>query len=510
MGKKLAIGMIVVFMLVTVVAAQELEFIPRVIPFPRLLAAAQCQNIYARFPSYRCCGEATTETNDNKNLPAGSYWQCPTTASRCEVKVPQIPYGSSLTGWYKGSKNCQPDWLGTFWCSDASRMTDNTWLQLAPGDYVLQNSGQPQTFQEKVYGLKLCEGSFTSACPRVPGSTQCGFTTSDPVFLADGLTDAPGSFSYTVPQGECYSYFPVINRRVIGDTCETCSSTADCATLYGSTYTYQGVQYGSVCTGNSVQLYDCLSTGSTTCTEWYDSNDNGVQDSGEQCINSVQAPRCDLYLSLPVECCPGTSSCGSQAFCDPSTYKCVSTAQCTKPTDCGHTVSCDWTTQLLKTPDCVSGQCDWDEQAVECCNDYNCPSGEYCDSDWTCKTKPTVKQPCPYQCCSNEQAYFDKTCQASSPVCCPDHSCATTAQACGGSGGIDLCLSDADCDDSDPCTVDKCAPRTGQGNVCVNSYDKDLPGCGGDEPIIPWDIIIILIVATIAVVIIIIVYKKVK
>jgi len=442
-------------------------------------AVNACQNKYAYEPAYRCCGETLSESNPGINIPANNNFYCPTGARRCEV-YPTTLSGISGTGWYKGRINCQVNFLGQYWCDDAVRLQENEWVDIQSGQHVFQNSGSTQQLRYKTYSLKLCEGSFTEACPVVAGSTQCGFETNEDIFLPDGKTGAPGNFAYTVPYGSCYVWYPDFSRHVVGDTCEDCDNNYDCIQLYGKKYTKNGVDYAvASCDGQNLQLFGCVPEGSNVCVDWRDANDNNVYDSGEECLEWGKQTLCDLVTTQAVQCCPGTDSCGGNSFCNPEKYTCEVTAECQYDYECGVVTEC---TSLpppskLKKPVCNDGQCGWDSTNVECCIKSDCPSGKYCDFDNTCKTEPVVKDVCPFACCQNEEAYFDKDCPSSSPVCCADNTCESSVSECSGNNG-DQCVADSQCDDEDPCTLDICVDRT-TGNTCLNKYNKELPGCGG-------------------------------
>lgn len=402
-----------------------------------------CEPIYAYYKSYRCCDEEKVQVNNNFAVTPSGFFQCPSWSRYCNAYTP-IGQGGILPilwRWYAGTGNCGSNFFGQFSCSEGYELTSNQWNFMEPGAYCYQNSGSTQTMKYEIWDYKLCDcqlGPCGVPCPAVPGSTNCGFVTGDDIFLENGLVEANGvnigfgQFSYTVPFNDCYSYYPETNRHDIGNTCEACDNTNDCASKYPDRYTYNGKEFGAVCSGNSVQLYDCLATGASVCTQWNDANENNQHDPGETCEKYGKKTRCDLYLDIPVQCCPGTSSCGPNAFCD-SDYVCKQTADCPGGQDfeCGQNVQCDFVSTTLKTPWCRPDKsCDFKEQDVECCSDVNCPSGYYCDfPDYTCKVKPTTKQPCPYDCCQGEVAYFDKVC-ANNGVCCGNNECANAVEEC--------------------------------------------------------------------------------
>lgn len=391
---------------------------------------AQCQDIYAYYAAFRCCDEEMTSSGV-KEMSMNEVWQCPTYAERCEVSISP---GSSVV--WRGTENCKIQLLGDFQCDDRRRVSSAD--DIAPGEYVYSQNWALVYLTYKIFDGKLCDCPLNPCglpCPRVPGSAGCGFDSTDDIFLSNGLTDAFGGYiwgdlyHYTVPEGECYTYYPETNRHPVGNTCETCDDANDCASQYPLRYNYGGTSYGAICQGNSVQLYDCMPTGGSICIRFRDANENNVQDSNEECLETGSKSRCDLFKSIPIQCCPGTSSCGPQAFCGDD-YVCHQTAECDNDYDCGSTIVCDRATLTLKDPICQSGSCTFDERPVECCYDSDCSEGYYCDyPDYTCKEKPDDKTDCPHECCDGEEEYFDRRCPGTD-VCCGDNTCAASTEAC--------------------------------------------------------------------------------
>jgi len=399
--------------------------------FPGELTGGDCKNIYGYFPSFRCCDETLLVDETIHTLYGGlwpfgepAYWHCPDTATYCKVYIDNEFCGTPYNKWDILRANGNSEWGNC-----------NTWFNLYPNDAIRTTS--TVTIKYKYWGLKLCECSLSPCgepCPKVFGSTQCGFVTNDDIYDENGLIKIDGiflpgqGFSYTVPKGGCYTYYPDVNRHIIGDTCEECESTQECLSRYPNYYNYLGKAYGAVCDGSNAQLYDCIANGPDICVDWReDANGNNVE-----CREYTASSRCDKFLAVPIECCPGTSSCGPQGFCNPDTWRCETTAECNYDWECGSVVQCDYTTKMLKTPKCQSGQCTFLEEPVDCCIDINCPTEWFCDSDYKCKEKPTVKQPCPFECCENEPYYFDRECPLSEPICCGNNVCAETLEACGG------------------------------------------------------------------------------
>lgn len=402
-----------------------------------LITGSACQNIYGYYPSFRCCDEIldwsgsktlsyTLFTFDNSQT-----FQCERTMSHCEVLLSDanLLSGSKV---YVGSADCSQEGLfsETFSCTNDKEIPIGSWVDVPGGSWVHLVGQNNVKIDFKKYRNKLCECSLSpcgTPCPGVLGSDGCGFNTNDDVYDENGKikvnADAQSQYAYTVPMGDCYAYYPDINRHIIGDTCEECEDNSDCKNRYPITYNYLGTEYGATCGGGYVQLYSCQATGSEVCTAYREDTSGNTQD----CMEYGKSTRCDIYRAIEVQCCPGDSSCGVNSFCNPDTYTCKVTAQCTYDQDCGVTVMCDFTTNTLKTPVCSSGTCGFDTQNVGCCDDSNCASGYYCSADYTCREKTDVKQVCPYQCCEDIDQYFDRSC-AIGNICCDDNTCKVSCE----------------------------------------------------------------------------------
>lgn len=409
-------------------------------PWTELGAISSCQNIYGYYPAYRCCDEtmdwqgSKTLTYSTISYDNGQTYKCPDTASHCEV-ILSNPNFAAGTNVYKGITNCRQTGLfGEAWiCDDDEVVPIGVRFSVPSGTWVHLVGQASVNIEYEHYRYVLCDCSISPCgvpCPGVLGADGCGFNTNMDIYDQLGrikiTADAQGSYAYTVPLGSCYTYYPEINRHVIGDTCEECSDDSDCASRYGDSYTYLGTEYGATCGAGYVQLYSCQDNGAEVCVKWREDS-SGFQ---QECLEYGQQTRCDLYLSIPVQCCPGTNDCGPNAFCNPDTYMCEDTAECTQDTDCGHTIQCDYADTTLNTPVCQAGECTFDERDVDCCGDINCPDGWYCAADYTCKEKTDIQDPCPYQCCAGEEEFFDRPC-APGLICCDDHTC---QQSCDGTG----------------------------------------------------------------------------
>lgn len=398
-----------------------------------------CQFVYAYYPSFLCCGETKAPTEVPMTLQSGflqpaAKWPCPSSSKYCMVKVLSINQWGTCTGL---------NWDVVSTTGQMSTPPCNTWTRMGPGDYIESYS---LNIKYKVYNDELYSCGL-SPCQTNVRSQKCGFIdTSTTYYNQDGSLKVNGiqapmlGLFYIVPYDQCLSYYPESNRHNIGDTCEQCTNTNDCASKYGMKYTYQGKQYGAVCDGQSIQLFDCLPRGGDVCVEYRVSQQG--QQTGE-CLKWSKQSRCDLSLTVPLAagmCCPGTSYCGPQAFCDPVTLTCKATAACTSTGgECGTNIMCDFTSKKLKTPTCVAGSCTFTEQTVDCCYDTNCNVGSTCQN-YKCYEIPASKNECPAGlCCQGDPRYFDRGCPTANPVCCKSGACAKDAAGCSGSGGGVVC-----------------------------------------------------------------------
>ena len=396
------------------------------------VTTSQCKNAYCRDYNFLCCGEdiLNPETKNAESAYGDGYAVlCPGYASRCEIL--SMPVGYSYHIYLSCEKKSQLIPGFYYWSCSGDMGTVSQGSRVEANQWVAASTSVP-SFSIRIYATKLFDcGKAACTYSGIPKTTSgCVWVTNERIYDSNGNVVgnpvAGQDFQYTVPKGVCYLY--PTNRYVCGDSCESCSADSDCAV--GHSFVYNGK--GAECVASQLQLYGCRK-GTEICLE---------QDKLPfitKCSDTMSTPsRCDLIESRPVECCPQTSSCGPNAFCDPITFTCKNTAQCTYDWECGQATACDFSTKTLKKPVCQAGQCASQVlQTVECCYDVNCPTGYFCDSDYKCKQQVCQKSTCPFECCERENTggpnncgYFDKPCPEGQS--CVDHKCS------GGGGGIDL------------------------------------------------------------------------
>ncbi len=417
-------GAIIVVIAVAILLV--LVFFPDIFSGPLAIGdQAMCQDRFSIFASYKCCDDVKTESGSQTLSftlifrDPNQLWLCPTDAFECDV-TPVRGITQESPAMLRGSTNCGYEGLfGEFWiCSNDQPISYNVVTTVPGGTYIhLAEAGNARIDYE-IRSPRLCEcgpSPCGEPCPKVLGSDGCGFTTTDTVYDENGarIIDSDFGFAYTVPNGDCYTSFPDTNRRVIGNTCEDCENTDDCKSRFSLSFNYLGTEYGATCGSGFVNLHDCLDTGPETCIEERFDKDNIKVGCNEFAATS----RCDQFLNIPVQCCPGTNDCGANAFCDASTFTCKDDTQCVGNTDCGTTVQCDFADKTINTPVCISGICEFDERDVDCCIDGHCPSGFFCSADFTCKERTGADKVCPFACCEDEQGFIDRPC-AGSQVCC--------------------------------------------------------------------------------------------
>ena len=128
-----------------------------------------------------------------------------------------------------------------------------------------------------------------------------------------------------------------------------------------------------------------------------------------------------MIRTQPVQCIPGSSTCGANAVCDVSTFTCKQTGQvqCTQDRDCGIGETYDQNTKTYYNFACVANQCQRRAtRTVQCAYNSECPQNWYCDIGGTCKELTQPKQSCPSACCVGDPRYFDRPAPAGN-VCCP-------------------------------------------------------------------------------------------
>lgn len=371
--------------------------------------------IYCNDYSFTCCNEQL-DYNQRFTVDRDDVFICPETATKCII---------NSGGYYRiGSHNCRYGyfplkWIfGNSWDCDDDITVSGT-QTVYPGEYVLGsilNSDIPgiygsATLNIDVYDEELifCGRAGCTIGVPVSGADDCTFNPS--ATYKDGkLVDYEVSAtSYTVNRNDCLLTFVPGDRHICGNVEESCATDADC----------RGHTYGNFeCIGRTLQEYGCR----TFSKPWYlEEYSNGYAYKPFQGDNDGIEPdlsRCEIVNTRTVQCC-GDTDCGSNAFCDVgNTWTCKETAECTQDYDCGVSIQCDINLKQLKKPICSIGRCTYDiVQEVDCCSDSDCAIGYFCSNEYTCLESVPHKTTCPFECCENEQKYFDRPCPEDKPYC---------------------------------------------------------------------------------------------
>jgi hypothetical protein len=397
-----------------------------------------CKPIYVQDYHFICCVKDQNPSPISSEVYATTWVgtklyapiKCPTEAVECKFNG---VYNAIV---YSECHTYQNIFGGTEWSCSGQIQSGNS-LTFQPSQWIWDDSSLYQhqiQLTINVYNKKLVDCG-TAGCTQgvtVPGSTGCTFQTNWRVYDAKGnlvsSQNPQSTLSYTVPYGECYYYTTDSLRHIAGDTCEYCKSDDDCVAGHTYKYYYNGRWYGAeATTATMLSLYGCKNYGQR-CV-----NKDSLPQVGDKCFAYATESRCEAIYTISVQCVPGSSICGENAFCDPQTFTCKPKGEvgCKYDWECGTQTICDYTTKTLKTPKCQNGKCTFVEQPVECCYDVNCPSGYMCDADHKCKQITHPKTTCPYECCVNDVDYFDKPCANNVP--CVDHKC-TYYQICNNNG----------------------------------------------------------------------------
>jgi len=417
-NQKFLIPMIIFVLIILVVGV---GFYYGKIPFA--VFGEMCQNIYSYDSRFLCCVEKQGNTLAT-NLYSGStwdnpiIWQCPSTASKCSIHISE----KVLTG----KVGCSQQFsllIGKFFkCNDEKLISSSQDIEpstyvYAGGGYIPSKTNTNVQFTYEVFDLKLYECGYAGCTVGAEvGASGCSFVADKTIYDTNGNLIANVGSKIDVPKDTCYTYVDSSSRRLIGDTCEICSGTSDCKNRYPLRYSWGGVEYGAVCSGRNLQLYDCVQDlYSQVCVnEVYIGNE-------KRCEEYAYKTKCDIFKSISVECC-SPDSCGTGATCNMNTFTCEIAPQCSKDSDCGVNIVCDYNNLELKEKKCVNSKCEFVKiRSVGCCGDANCPNQYYC-SGYQCYEKIPEKQTCPYECCISETNYIDRYC-TSGNVCCADHTC---------------------------------------------------------------------------------------
>lgn len=375
--------------------------------------------IFCNDYEFTCCN-AQVDSTTTRVITDEKSWICPPTSFECKILTAtgDITGGDELT---VGSGECElfESFFGDFWeCSREQTvyagfiMKPNEQVYIKPGIRTrnLEASLQIRIYEER---LDFCGRAGCSVGVPVSGADACTFhPLHDKVYTTTGSLKS-GLISYTVPESQCVLAFQFGDRHICGYKEEQCDVDTDCD---GHTYGNQE------CYARTLQTYGCRNFGTQIDMEqdrlpW---ESNWGSDSSDVLFGS----RCEIIKSEPVQCC-GDTDCGTEFFCDTQTFTCEKEVSCDDDDDCGVSTICDWTTKELKTPKCVFGECAYSEQSVDCCLDANCPSGYYCTKDNKCDKSVVTKRTCPFECCVNEELYFDRGCPEGE-TCTDENTCTKT------------------------------------------------------------------------------------
>jgi len=382
--------------------------------------------IYCNDYEFTCCNEQLISSFDQSwGTRQGDLFTCSASADRCQVDFSVNP--SSNIWLFKSSNINNCHYASGIFVTDGYVCTDGVSLgsefhgQIQPNDVVYITAtfeyltpSFPISIDTYKSRLDYCGRAGCTTGVPVLGADKCTFQTDKSIYGTAGQiikTPSASSTSYTVPKTTCVLAYQSGDRHICGNKEEQCAVDTDCS----------GHTYGNKeCSARNLQTYGCK--------KYTDPNSATSYDTGWTLGSdlSYTASRCEITSTQQVQCC-GDTDCGSNAFCDHTTFTCKQQVQCTQNSDCGVSQTCDWTTNQLKTPVCQSGQCSYNTQAVGCCLDTNCPQGYFCAADRTCKESSVPKQACPFACCSQSSSYFDKPC-VSGETCCGDNTC---KQDCG-------------------------------------------------------------------------------
>lgn len=199
----------------------------------------------------------------------------------------------------------------------------------------------------------------------------------------------------------------------------------------------------------------------TLADDQRDADGDGVGDACE-CLEA--AARCDDHSPCTEDRCdPTTGACthvDADGPCDDGDA-CTSADRCRLGACLGEPRACDDGVACTRDA-CVEGACVSVQVIGQACDDGDaCTTADVCDASGRCVG---VAATCDDgNACTQERCEAGRGCVVSGVVvgaACDDGSVCTDGDRCDASGA---CVGEAvrDCDDGDPCTVDRCDPRTG-------------------------------------------------
>lgn len=416
-------------------------------------------NVWCDNFEWYCCQETTSTKTDSVGY--AMYGVCSATNSKCVIT--NVQSNANPTYVYVGSQNCRfvkdisTLWINAYKCDNTvTTIVSNgvTNVEVPKGSSYWAGTGA--TFTVVSYSSRLAfTGASAEAVAGIPvsGSSNCVWNTalknpSDGSAIGSPYqgTSNPLSLSYTVLVNEC-TLSKAGTQFLCGNIFDECTSDSDC-----NGYPINGNQ---VCTANTLMTYRCLPKGGLPSGVTQVSDGKYV---GQPTIGGADSSKysgtgkvctVDQTLNRQVSCCPSSDVCGSNAFCDPTTYTCKQSIVCTVNSDCNQAPSCDYVNLVYKTPKCSSGQCGYSSKPVGCCVDGNCADTQTCDlPTHTCKEKTVVKDICAFSCCSGDALYIDKPCPATQ--FCVNHACVVEPQ----------CSATKPCPSSQTCEVGICKAVT--------------------------------------------------
>lgn len=404
---------IIAIVIISILLLSGIGFALYTYRLPLLATIGYDTPIFCNSYEFTCCNEKEYYIQSFKLTSADALF-CPLDSSKCVITVENWANLNLPKRLTIGEGNCNYHWFYKWRC-DTTRITYSFPTELQPGEYVWTDIGQEANIKNKVYNLRLdfCGRSGCTVGVPVAGADQCTFHPPyDQVYTTIGTLKS-GIISYNVPEGQCVLSFQSGDRFICGYKEEVCTSDADCG----------GHTYGNKeCYARTLQTYGCRDFGTIIEEEDKLPGDIGWGSDAFKTLANTFGTRCEIIESKPVECC-GDADCGGESFCDTSTFTCEQDVACTQDSDCGISTFCDYSDLKLKTPYCtILGQCSHTTKNVDCCSSQDCSAGYYCMDDYTCDTSVVPKQSCPYQCCINEELYFDRLCP-DGQYCQEDNTC---------------------------------------------------------------------------------------
>lgn len=388
-----------------------------------------CPDIFCNDYEFICCG--LSKTSDASFVSDCSLFNCENwqTCNAQECRITQISVPSGYVAYC--SPSCTVEVQRANGVKQTYSMSNN--IILYRNDKIRSSSAKLVFYYTTwEQSLKWCgdsscgsDASFGIIGNEVWGADGCSYVTDKNLYDKSGTllkTPSGSQISYTVNLGSCM--LSTKSRFVCGNTCEECSSNADC--VAGHTFVYNGM--GAECSTGMLQMYGCRNYGTKPSQDQLDVLPF------DQTTSYNYGSRCEVIQTIPVQCCPASSTCGSNAVCDPQTFTCKQTQQvgCTADWQCGTNQVYDQPTKEIRKPVCRLGTCTYDVvQKVDCYYNSECPAGYYCDVDYTCKQSSAPKTSCPLTCCIDDPRYFERPCPSAAPVCCPDGmACKDSLDAC--------------------------------------------------------------------------------